>query len=286
MQADTNQKKSTFWLAAMAGVAMLSFGAGTAQAIPNLQLYIEGGTYFGSGGSANPAPGGYNDSWAISGTVGLRLWVLADVPAYDVHLVVSYNSPIPAGNNPNLVFTPVRVGDAATTPGIIRNNASAYTGITDTLLPGAVLAGTLNGLLGSLNNNENKYDAATRDWRVFDLGDMATNETNGADLVPAGFTGFGGTASASGYMLNVYDITFNPAALVGQVVNFGVWACEENGCPADSKGKVKYIDMPNSHDAQWLQTGQTVPEPVLLGTLGVGLLALGAIARRRRQAAA
>ena len=261
-----------------AGAITMSLGS-AAYAIPNLQLYIEGADY-----CAN-CPGGYADSWAISGEVGLRIWVMADAPVYDVQFVVSYND-VP-GNAPTPVFTPVLVGDAPTAAGIITNPAAAYPGITDTLLPGAVGAGVFEGPLGSLENNEGKYNSASRDWYVFDLGDMATNETKGADLVPPGFTGAGGTASGQvGFMLNVYDITFLQAALVGEIVNFGVWACEDDGCPEVPQGqsgntKVNYVNMPNSHDAQWLQTGSDIPVPATLGLFGLGLVGLGALRRRR-----
>lgn len=263
---------------ALAGALAFASIATTAHAQndpgPNLQLYIEGATYCAI------CPGGYEDSWAISGTVGLRLWVLADAPVFDAQFVASYNNP-PVTNNPNLVFTPVLLGAPASTPGIIRNDASAYPGFTDTLLAQAVGAGVFEGPLGSLENNENKYDPATRDWLVFALGDMTFNETRGADLTPdGGFTGSGGAATtqSAGFQLNVYDITFNPAALPGQIVNFGVWACAVD---TTTCSRQDLVNMPNSHDAQWLQLLVVdIPEPLSITLLGAAVLGFAGMRRR------
>jgi hypothetical protein len=256
-----------------------------AMAVPALQLFIEGATY----GDFGP----YEDTWAKTGTTGLRLWVLAQQPAYDVHLVVSYNQL--SGNNPGLEFTRVKIGDPATDPGITRFDTDAFPGFTDTINADPIGTVAFEGNLGSLEDNEDKYNATNRDWVVIDLGDMDDDETRGADLSPGGgFTGTGGAANtgsptSKGYHLNVYDITFAPSALVGQVVNFGVWACDTgsgvdsngDGCP-DSRGS-DFLNMSNSHDAQWLQLAQVVeiPEPASMTLLGAGLLGLAYIRRRK-----
>ncbi|MSP43568.1 MAG: hypothetical protein EXR08_09430 [Alphaproteobacteria bacterium] len=122
-----NQK--IFLSAAGAVVAGLVLST-SAMAIPNLQLYIEGATYCTDDcPQSDSSIQQYVDSWAIDGTVGLRLWVMADSPLHDVHFVASYNDI--DGNVPQFVFTPRQVGDAAV-PGIITNAASAYPDIDDT----------------------------------------------------------------------------------------------------------------------------------------------------------
>src|SRR5690606_8236148 len=77
--------------------------------------------------------------------------------------------------------------------------------------------------------NENKLDPTTREWIVISLGSFATDETFLADFFP---TSDGGDCSADGTMctakssgannrgqINVYDITFDPSALAGEIVN-------------------------------------------------------------------
>lgn len=271
-------------IAAGAGIILLNSGA--ARAIPVLQLYEEGGTY------CSACPGGYSDSWAISGTVGLRLWVVADEPIYNVHFVASWNDI--SGNAPSLVLTGVTIGDPPTQAGIITNPASAYPGITDTSAPASVGSSTLGGSLGpggGLQPPPNGYDGVFgdgRQWAVFYLGDMDLDETMGVDTSLLSGSGLGSATPQDspngdvpgGFQINVYDITFLQAALAGEIVNFDVWACTTPTAEADTCSS--YAVFPYSHNAQWLQEENGIPEPWTLGLLGGSLIGLAALRRRRR----
>src|ERR1041385_5235238 len=98
----------------LGGAALLALAANSAQAEPALQLYIEGATY------CSNCPGGFTENWAISGTTGLRMWVVGDTNLYNVQLVMSYNHP-PLTNAPDPVLHSTTIGAAAFTGGIVTN---------------------------------------------------------------------------------------------------------------------------------------------------------------------
>ena len=205
-----------------------------AQAVPNLQFYVEGATYCTTicpNSTLNPGgAGAFKDSWAISGTTGLRLWVVGDADIFDVHFIASYNHDVGAGINepvPQFTFTPVKIGDALTAAGIAAyvgpQNVGGYPfgGSTDAVLdpnaPPTVHPATFYPMDSALpvGNNENKYDP-DRGWQVFYLGDMTTNESCAFNTKPGDspFLSFGGNLSKT-LQVNAYDMTFSNPADVG-----------------------------------------------------------------------
>jgi hypothetical protein len=272
---------------ALAGLVAMAAASG-AQANPDLQLYIEGGTYCGAGVPASacyPGQGtiiGYNDeSWSLAGTTGLRLWAVAETESRtwrDVRLVVSYEL---AAGTPGFNLAGTTIG-------------SGYAPITDSAI-NLPIAPTFEGdnttILSSLQRNaylgpSNMQGVVNgRGFQVFNLGDMGIKESNGFDVeVDLSGTGvIGSLESGERVQINAYDVTFDPAALEGYVVRFDLWACTADVTypSACTNGDRKFA--PFSHDAQWLQIAAITetPEPAGLALLLGGMLGLSALRRRK-----
>jgi hypothetical protein len=209
-----------------------------AEAVPLLQLYVEGGTY-------NEA----TESWVVEHMGDpIRLWVIGNVAGpgsqgtiYETKLAIAYNTP---EGGPAPVFTV----DGSTTGG--------YGGFTDpstaddaTYLRTVTDGSTPTLYDGSSLPGHGIYGQGT-DWQEFALGDLDTADSPIADF----FNVFPGAGQADAAQINVYEIT-----IAGDVewLHFDLY---------DHTASRTRVFAPPSHDAD-----TSMPEPAAV----VGLLTLG-----------
>ena len=207
------------------------------EAVPLLQLYVEGGTYDET-----------TESWVVDYTGDpIRLWVIGNVAGpggrgtiYDAKLAIAYNTP---ESGP----APVVTIDGSSTGG--------YGGFTDPSTADdppylrTVTDGSTPVLYdGSSLPSHGIYGQGT-DWQEFALGDLDTADSPIADFINA----FPGPDQADAPQINVYEI-----AIAGDVE----WLHFDLYDHTDSRTRVF---APPSHDAE------AMPEPAAV----VGLLTLG-----------
>lgn len=250
-------------LAGLIAVGALVALPRAAQAVPKLQIYLEGAAYDDT-----------TESWVADGG-GLRLWAIGDVGSAgtisNVRLSVAYA----AGLTPTISLTGATI------------DSTAFPGMTDGTNPGdATLIQTVTDgsapLLGSGADlpGHGIYGPQT-DWQEFALGDFTATDSQIGDWIDSFPTSFPSVGQ-----INVYDVAIAGLA-VGASVHFDLY----DGIAGGRHGK--FIFAPFSHDGDGGAGGGTdgdgggnddpisMPAPggLVLFAGGVALLAL---ARRRR----
>lgn len=222
--------------------------AGSAQAIPELQLYIEGATYDAG-----------TETWVADFTAGgtLRLWAIGNVSGPGNHGAISgvkLSAAYDVGDTPTFTFTPSTTG--------------GFGGFTDPSTPGApsFIQTMTDGSVPKLSSGSDlpshgEYGVGTA-WSEFLLGNFTLSDSPSGDFISS-FP----TPGANGFQINVYDI-----AVTGtETVHFDLY----NSIQSKQGAKAKFA--PFSHDA----TGTTnVPDGgATLLLLGIGLAGLGVLRR-------
>ena len=241
--------KNRILIALLAG-AFAVLSAGSALAIPALQIYIEGAEFDAA-----------TETWVTESSGSLRLWAVGAVedygPILDVKLSIAYATGL----------TP--------TFGLSGSTTGGYNGFVDPSSPSAPVFSQIGAdgsqpLLGdgAPLPSHGIYGPGTQ-WTEFDLGDFTLTDSYIAD-----FNGSTDTptphASKEG-QINVYDLTF-AGVPEGTALHFDLYDHYYN-----RNENAVYTKAPFSHDGETT----TVPEPGTLALVGLGAAGLAARIRKR-----
>jgi len=265
----TNMTSKNIFKRVISAIALCcGLAAGKAQAVPLLQLYLEGGTYdtttetwVGTGGS--------------NGEV-FRLWAIGNVDGpgskgsiLDVKLSAVYDSTV----------GPLTISITPSTTG-------GYMGFFDPSTPGAptLLQTVSDGSLPQLGDGSNLPDHGQygpgRTWQEFSLGDFTLTDSPVGDFI----TGVPTPGTTGNGQINVYDISVSNFDEHPFTLHFDLYD------HYIAKGDAKYVFAPFSHDGEnggGVDAEEIVtPEPASATMLVAAAFTLfGAGWRKRRKSA-